>query len=139
MLLKGHATTTFENVLQKNWKVFWNIFPFLHRWIWCDEKIKEYVTFSAYFTRMQNFFYFKRLRLFFSKISFFFSGKKLDLFNDFLSMFFQRWLMITVQHIWFHPFLFSFFDATWTLTLKESNFDKIRNECVQKKTLFQLL
>ena len=131
--LKGHATTTFENVSQKSWKVFWNIFSFLHPWIWCDEKIQEYVTFYAYFTRMQKFFHFKRWDFIFQKIAVFFSGKKLVLVQRFLSMFFQRWLMITVQHIWFHPFLFSFFDATWTLT--DRSFDRIRNECVQKKTL----
>ena len=120
---------------KKNWKVFWNIFPFLHRWIWCDEKIKEYVTFYAYFSRMQNVFILD-VESFFLE-SCFFSGKKLVLFQRFLSIFFQRWLMIAVQHIWFHPFLLSFFDATWTLTYR--SFGRIPNECVQKKTLFQFL
>ena len=96
--LKGHATTTFENVSQKNWKVFWNIFPLLHRWFWCDEKIKEYVTFYAYFSRMQNVLHLKRWE-FFQKRAVFFCQR-------FLSMFFQTWLMITVQHMWFHSFLF---------------------------------
>ena len=130
--LKGHATTTFENVSQKNWKVFWNIFHFCHRWIWCDEKIKEYLTFYAYFTRMQKFFHFRRWEFFFKK-QLYFSGKKLF----FVNVFSKKWLMIIVQHIWFHPFLFSFFDATWTLT--DKNFDRIRNESVHKKNIFQLL
>ena len=69
--LKGHATTTFENVSQKNWKVFWNIFHFCHRWIWCSEKIKEYLTFYAHFNRMQNFFHFRRWKFFFKKQLFF--------------------------------------------------------------------
>ena len=73
--LKGHATTTFENVSQKNWKVFWNIFHFCHRWIWCDEKIKEYLTFYAYFTRMQKFFHFRRWEFFFQKTAVFFRKK----------------------------------------------------------------
>ena len=83
MPLKGHATTTFENVSQKNWKVFWNIFHFCHRWIWCDEKIKEYLTFYAYFTRMQKFFHFRRWE-FFQKRALFFRKKKLVLFQSFL-------------------------------------------------------
>ena len=44
----------------------------------------------------------------------------------FFQQFFQNWLMITVQHISFHPFLFSFFNLTWAHT--DRNFDRIRNE-----------
>ena len=64
---------------------------------------------------------------FFFKKENFFRKKNSFCFNVFLWIFFQRWLMITVQRIWFHPFHSSFFD------------DKIRNECVQKKTFFQFL
>ena len=95
-------------MFHKNWEVFWNIFPFLHRWIWCDEVIKEYLKFYAYFTRMQKFFLFQTLRVFFSKDSCVFQEKKLVLFQRFLSMFFQKWLMITVHNIWLHHFSFSY-------------------------------
>ena len=57
------------------WKVFWNIFHFCHRWIWCGEKIKEYLTFYAYFTRMQKFFHFRRWEFFFQKTAVFFREK----------------------------------------------------------------
>ena len=90
MPLNGHAATTFENVSQKNWKVFWNVFPFLHRWIWWDEKIKEYVTFYAYFTRMQKFFHFRRWEFFFQKTAVFFRKRRLVLFQRFLVMFFSK-------------------------------------------------
>ena len=106
MPLKGHATTTFENVSQKNWKVFWNIFHFCHRWIWCDEKIKESLTFYAYFTRMQKFFHFRRWDFFFQKTAVFFRKKNWFCFKVFYKCFFQKGLMVTVQHIWFHHFLF---------------------------------
>ena len=84
----------FHKKIEKHFQIY----PFLHRWIWCDEKIKEYVTFYAYFSRMQNVFHFKSWEFFYKKSCFF--------FQRFLSMFFQTWLMITVQHMWFHSFLF---------------------------------
>ena len=88
--LKGHATTTFENVSQKNWKVFWNIFHFCHRWIWCDEKIKEYLTFYAYFTRMQKFFHFRRWEFFKKNSSFFFRKKTGFVSKFFVNIFSKR-------------------------------------------------
>ena len=130
--LKGHATTTFENVSQKNWKVFWNIFHFCHRWIWCDEKIKEYLTFYAYFTRMQKFFHFRHWEYFFLN-----TGKKTGFVSKFFVNVFSKRIDDNRSAHMISSFPFLFFDATWTLTNK--NFDRIQNECVQKKTLFQLL
>ena len=43
---------------------------------------------------------------FISNVENFFSKKSCFFFQRFLSMFFQTWLMITVQHMWFHSFLF---------------------------------
>ena len=125
---EGACHDNVKKCFTKNWEVFWNIFPFLHRWIWCDEKIKEYVTFYAYFSRMQNVFHFKRWE-FFSKKSCFFSTLFVNVFSNVIDD--NR----STHVISFFPF--SFFNATWTLT--DRNFDRIRNECVQKKTLFQLL
>ena len=137
MPLKGHATTTFENVSQKNWKVFWNIFHFCHRWIWCGEKIKEYLTFYAYFTRIQKFFHFQRWEFFLFKKQLFFSGKKSGFVSTFFVIFFSKRIGDNRSIHMISSFPFLFFDATWTLT--DKNFDRIRNKCVEKKTLFQLL
>ena len=87
--LKGHATTTFENVSQKNWKVFWNIFQFCHRLIWCNEKIKEYLTFYAYCTRMQKIFHFRRWE-FFQKTALFFRKKTGFVSKFFVNVFSKR-------------------------------------------------
>ena len=83
-----------------------------------------------------RFFHFRRWELvFFQKTRWFFSWKKLVFFEVcfftvffqwlFFQQFFQNWLMITVQHISFHPFLFSFLNVTWA---HRQNFDRIRNE-----------
>ena len=97
---EGACHDNVKKCFTKNWEVFWNVFPFLHRWIWCDEEIKEHLKFYAYFTRMQKFFHFRHWEFFFKR-QLCFSGKKC-----FLSIFFQRWLMITVHNIWLHHFSF---------------------------------
>ena len=96
---EGASQYNVKKCFTKKWEVFLNIFPFLHRWIWCDEEIKEYLKFYAYFTRMQKFFHFRHWEFFFQKTVVFFRKK------CFLSMFFQR-LMITVHNIWLHHFSF---------------------------------
>ena len=86
---EGACHDNVKKCFTKNWEVFWNIFPFLHRWIWCDEVIKEYLKFYAYFTRMQKFFHFRRWEFFFQKTAVFFRKKNWFCFNVFCQCFFK--------------------------------------------------
>ena len=80
-----------------------NYISFLHRWIWCDEKVKKYVIFYVYFSRMQNVFI-SDVESFFREL--FFSGKNWFCFNVFCQCFFKGdwwWLFNT------YDFILSFF------------------------------
>ena len=117
---EGASQYWFENFSHKKLKSILKYISFLtliNALWWKDKRISD-VTFytEIYFTRMQRFF-----------ISDVFCLRKKNwfCFNDFLSMFFQRRLMLIIQHIWFHNFLF--FILRWN-----------KNSHKQKKTLLQL-
>ena len=114
MPLKGHATTTFENASQKIEKYFEIYCLFLHRWIWCYKKMKEYVTFYAWV------FHFRRWE-----------------FQRFFCIVFSK--VIDDNRSTHMISSFSFFILQYNINTRRQKFDRIRNECVQKKTLFQLL
>ena len=108
-------------MFHKKMKSILKYISFLHRCIWCNEKIKEYLTFYGYFTRMQNSFHFRRWKFFFKKENF--SGKKQFLFERFFVNIFSKVIgdnRLTHMISSLPFFIFRWQDTKWMRTEEDS-------------------